>query len=378
MKRITFYIAIAFTVTLVMGSMVPKDASGVNARVKDIAHVEGVRANQLYGYGLVVGLSGSGDSQQVINFTSKIMTNVFEKLGVIVEDRRQNFISRNIAIVMVTTDIPPFTKPGARIDVLISTVGDAKSLKGGVLLQTPLQGADNEIYAVAQGPLSISGAENLGGQAQSVVKGHTTVATIPSGAIVEREIPFDLFGGNFINLVLMDPDFTTSTRLVRAINSFFDDIASSISPAVVKIKVPEAYLGVENIIEFISEIEDISVSPDSVAKIIINERTGTIVVGKHVRISTVAVAHGNLTITITESPEASQPSPFGGGKTEVIPSTEIVIDETRSQLKVVPEGTTVHDVARTLNILGVTPRDLIAIFQAIKKAGALHSELVIM
>jgi len=279
---------------------------------------------------------------------------------------------------MITADIPPFVKPGTKIDVLISTIGDAKTLKGGVLLQTPLQGADNEVYAVAQGPVSISGAENLSGQGQQVVKGHTTVATIPSGAIVEREISFNLFNDRYIHLVLKDPDFTTSTRLVRAINSFFDGVASSVSPALVKVDVPAEYIGATDIIRFISDLEEIGVSPDSVAKIIINERTGTIVVGKNVRISTVAVAHGNLTITISESPEVSQPSPFGGGNTEVIPNTEIAIDESRAQLKVMPEGTTVHDVARTLNVLGVTPRDLIAIFQAIKRAGALHAELVVM
>ena len=355
-----------------------KDAAGVTVRVKDIAYVDGVRENQLFGYGVVVGLSGTGDSQQVVNFTTKMLTNVFEKLGVIIENREQNFISKNIAIVMVTANIPAFAKPGTRLDILVSTVGDAKSLKGGVLLQTSIQGADNEVYAVAQGPLSISGSENLQGQGQSVVKGVSTVATIPSGAIVEREIPFNIFDGDYIDLVLRDPDFTTSTRLVRAIGNVFGSVAMPLSPAVVRVNVPDEYLGVQRLIGFISEIEDISVSPDSIARIIINERTGTIVVGKDVRISTVAVAHGNLTITITESPEVVQPSPFGGGQTEVIPSTEIEIDEQRAQLKVVAEGATVHDVARTLNILGVTPRDLIAIFQAIKKAGSLHAELVVM
>ncbi len=378
MKRSTYHLIILTILTLSIAICGIKAAYGVTVRVKDVAHVQGVRANQIYGYGIVIGLSKTGDSQQVINFTTKIMANVFEKLGVIISEREQKFISRNIALVMVTADIPAFAKPGSRMDVLVSTVGDAKSLKGGVLLQTPLQGADNAVYAVAQGPVSISGSENLGGQAQSVVKGHTTVATIPSGAIVEREIPFNIFNDNYINLVLKAPDFTTSTRLVRAINSSFEDIASPISPAVVRVELPERFIKNENIIEFISELEDISVSPDSVAKIIINERTGTIVVGKDVKLSTVAVAHGNLTITITESPEASQPSPFGGGQTEVIPNTNINIDESRAQLKVMPESTTVHDVARTLNVLGVTPRDLIAIFQAMKKAGSLHAELVLM
>ena len=355
-----------------------KDASSVTARIKDIAYIQGVRENQLYGYGIVVGLAGTGDSQQVINFTTRILTNVFEKMGVIIADREQDFISKNIAIVMVTANVPPFVKPGTRLDVLVSTIGDSKSLKGGVLLQTPLQGADNNVYAVAQGPVSISGAENLGGQAQTVVKDHTTVAAIPSGAIIEQEIPFEIFDDKFINLILRNPDFTTSTRLVRAIDNVFEDMATPVSPALVRVEVPNEYLGALNIINFISEIEDISVSPDSVAKVIINERTGTIVVGKDVRISTVAVAHGNLTITITENPEAIQPAPFGAGQTEIIPHTDIEIDEARAQLKVVPEGTTVHDVARTLNILGVTPRDLIAIFQAIKKSGSLHAELVIM
>lgn len=377
MKRKTYVILILVAI-LFQGALDVEDASGVSVRVKDIAHVKGVRDNQLYGYGVVVGLSGTGDSQQVINFTTRILTNVFEKLGVIVADREQDFISKNIAIVMVTADIPAFANPGTRIDVLVSTIGDAKTLKGGVLMQTPLQGADNEVYAIAQGPLSLSGAENLGGQAKSVIKGHTTVATVPSGAIVEREIPFNLFNNRFINLVLRDPDFTTSTRLVKAIDTAYAGIASSVSPAVVRVQVPEESLGHAKMIEFVAEIEDLSVTPDAVAKIIINERTGTIVVGKNVRISTVAVAHGNLTISITESPEAMQPSPFGAGQTEVIPSTNIEIDEDRAQMKVMAEGTTVRDVARALNILGVTPSDLISIFQAIKRSGSLHAELVIM
>ncbi|MGR3218349.1 MAG: flagellar basal body P-ring protein FlgI [Candidatus Anammoxibacter sp.] len=376
--RQQIYLIIIVIVGLFVSAVNLKDASGVNVRIKDIAYVDGIRENQLYGYGVVVGLSGTGDSQQVINFTTKILTNVFEKLGVIIENRQQNFISKNIAIVMVTANIPAFVKPGSKIDIVISTIGDAKSLKGGVLLQTAIQGADNVVYAVAQGPLSISGAENLAGEAQTLVKGVSTVATIPSGAIVEREIPFNLFDGKYIDLVLRDPDFTTSTRLVRAINNIFEDVSTSLSPGLVRVNVPDIYLGVAKLIGFIAQLEDISVTPDSIARIIINERTGTIVVSKDVRISTVAVAHGNLTITITESPQASQPSPFGGGDTTVIPKTSINIDEEDAHLMVVAEGASVHDVALSLNILGVSPRDLIAIFQAIKRAGALHAELVIM
>ena len=372
-----FLIIIAI-VGLLVSAVNLKDASGVNVRIKDIAYVDGIRENQLYGYGVVVGLSKTGDSQQVINFTTKMLTNVFEKLGVIIENRQQNFISKNIAIVMVTANIPAFAKPGSKIDVVISTIGDAKSLKGGVLLQTSMQGADNVVYAVAQGARSISGAENLGGEAQTVVKGVPTVATIPSGAIVEREIPFNIFDGKYIDLVLRDPDFTTSTRLVRAIDNIFEGVATPLSPGLVRINVPDEYLGVSRLIGFIAELEDISVTPDSIARIIINERTGTIVVGKDVRISTVAVAHGNLTITITENPEASQPSPFGGGETTIIPKTNIEIDEEDAHLMVVAEGASVHDVALSLNILGVSPRDLMAIFQARKRAGALHAELIIM
>lgn len=371
-------IAITFILTLLTITMDLQISSAITVRVKDIAYVEGVRENQLYGYGLVVGLLGTGDSQQVVDFTTRILANVYEKLGVIIPNRQQDFISRNIALVMITADIPAFVKPGTRLDVLVSTVGDAKSLKGGVLLQTALQGADGEVYAVAQGPVSIGSAESLGGQAQQAVKNHPTVGTIPNGAIIEQEIPFDLFHGKYINLVLKDPDFTTSTRLVRAINNRFEGIATPISPALVRLEPTPDRLGPENIIQFISDLEEIPVSPDSVAKVIINERTGTIVVGKEVRISTVAIAHGNLTITIMETPEASQPSPFGAGATEVLPRTDIQIDETRAQLRVIPESATVSDVARALNILGVTPRDLISIFQAIKKSGSLHAELILM
>ncbi len=366
---------LAFFIVISATFIVEKPCIGyITTRVKDIAHIQGARENQLFGYGLVIGLAGTGDTI-TFKFTQRLAVNIFEKLGVLVTE--DDFRSRNIAAVMVMTNTPPFARPGDKIDVTVSSLGDASSLEGGILLQTPLQGADYEVYAVAQGAISIGGY-NLGAEAQRVRKNHANTASIPGGGIVEKEIPFSLFSGTTINLVIKDPDFTTANRLAKSINSEFPNTAQAQDAAIVRIEPPEEFRTRDTIVHFISRLEKLPISPDTMARIIINERTGTIVAGENVRISTVAIAHGNLSITITERPEVSQPFPFSDGETVEVPRSEIEVHEEEAKLNIIQEGVTISEVARALNVLGVTPRDLISIFQAIKKAGALHAELIIM
>ncbi|MDR4505548.1 MAG: flagellar basal body P-ring protein FlgI [Candidatus Scalindua sp.] len=346
-------------------------------RVKDISSIQGMRDNYLFGYGLIVGLQGTGDSTS-FGFTSRLAKNVFEKLGVVTTD--EDFDSKNIAAVLVTAQVHSFAKPGDRIDLLLSSVGDAKSLEGGVLVHTVLQGIDNEVYAVAQGPLSIGGGFNVGGKAADTRKNIATTANIPNGAFIEKEIPVHLFFGNAIRVNLHESDFTTARRLMNVVNSKYPGAAQAISAANVEITPPKEFRTMNMITQFISQIEELPVTPDAIARVIINERTGTIVAGENVRISTVAIAHGSLTITINERQEVSQPGPFApaSATTEVLDRTSIDIGEEEGKLNVIPEGATISEIARGLNVLGVTPRDLIAIFQAIQKAGALHAELILM
>ncbi|WP_347274352.1 flagellar basal body P-ring protein FlgI [Candidatus Kuenenia sp.] len=344
-------------------------------RIKDIAYVQGVRENQLYGYGIVIGLQGTGDNSQIFKLTSQMAVNVFEKLGVLMDEK--DFFSKNTAVVMVTTNIPAFARPGDKLDITLSSIGDCKSLEGGVLLQTALQGADNEVYAVAQGALTVGGY-SIEGDAQSVRKNIATTAHISNGAIVEKEIHTTFLKGQSLNIVLRDPDFTTSTRVTELINNIYPNSSVAVDAAVINIRPPQGFQSDETIVKFISTLEELYIKTDSVAKIIINERTGTIVADQHVRISTVAVAHGNLSITIKEEKEVSQPNMLGAGETRDMERTDIQVSEEKSRLTVLQEGVSISDVARALNVLGVTPRDLISIFQAIKKAGALHAELVIM
>lgn len=344
-------------------------------RIKDIAYVQGVRENQLYGYGIVIGLQGTGDNSQIFKLTSQMAVNVFEKLGVLMDEK--DFFSKNTAVVMVTTNIPAFARPGDKLDITLSSIGDCKSLEGGVLLQTALQGADNEVYAVAQGALTVGGY-SIEGDAQSVRKNIATTAHISNGAIVEKEIHTTFLKGQALNIVLRDPDFTTSIRVTELINNIYPNSSVAVDAAVINIRPPQGFQSDETIVKFISTLEELYIKTDSVAKIIINERTGTIVADQHVRISTVAVAHGNLSITIKEEKEVSQPNMLSTGETKDMARTDIQVSEEKSRLTVLQEGVSISDVARALNVLGVTPRDLISIFQAIKKAGALHAELVIM
>lgn len=348
----------------------------ITTRIKDITYVQGVRDNYLFGYGLVVGLQGTGD-RTTFTFTRQLAKNVFEKLGVVTSTTA--FDSDNIAAVLITAKIHSFAKPGDRIDALISSVGDARSLEGGVLIHTTLQGIDNEVYAVAQGPLSIGGY-NVSGAAEQTRKNIATTAYIPGGALVEKEIPVHVFFENAIRLSLFDNDFTTAHRLMSVVNIIYPGSAHAISAGEVEIVPPQEFRSIDKITQFISMIEELPISPDAIARVVINERTGTIVAGENVRISTVAVAHGDLTITINERQEASQPPPFAptSATTQVLDRTTIDVEEKEGKLHVIPDGVNISEIARALNVLGVTPRDLISIFQAIKKAGALHAELIIM
>lgn len=374
MNTIFRYLALSFFSVFVLFLATPDKSAQADVRVKDIAYIQGVRDNQLYGYGLVTGLQGTGDSQ-IFKITRQMAVNIFQKMGVLISD--SDFFSKNVAAVMITTNIPAFARPGDKLDIIISSIGDSKSLEGGVLLQTALQGADNEVYAVAQGPLSIGGY-NVEGQSSSTRKNISTTAYISNGAIVEKEIQSSILYGKSLSVVLRDPDFTTANRLVDAINNLYPNSSKAVDSAVVNIIPPSDFQSEDTIVRFVANIEELYIKPDSVARVIINERTGTIVAGENVRIATVAIAHGNLSITISEKPEVSQPNVLSSGKTEKVQRTDIQISEEEKRLLVLQEGVMISDVARALNLLGVTPRDLISIFQAIKRAGALRAELVIM
>lgn len=343
-------------------------------RIKDIADIDGVRDNQLVGYGLIVGLDGTGDGKKSL-FTVQSMVSMLEKMGISVNSG--DIAVSNVAAVMVTAELPPFAKPGGRIDVLVNSIGDAKNLQGGTLLMTPLKAANGQIYAVAQGPVNTGGfaASGAGG---SVQKNFPTVGRVIGGALVEREVNINLNARKDLTLSLRQPDFTTVTRMTDAINAlFYDRVAAAQDAGTVQVKVPMAYLG--NIVGLVAMIEKLEVQPDITAKVVINERTGTVVMGESVRISTIAIAHGNLSIVIKESPQVSQPLPFSeNGETVVTPDTNINVEEGESQLVLMPARASIGEVVNALNALGVSPRDLIAIFQAIKAAGALQAELEVI
>ena len=342
------------------------------ARIKDVASIKGVRTNQLVGYGLVVGLNGTGDKQQT-RFTVQTLVNMLEKNGIRV-DKSQVKVA-NVAAVMVTANMSPFARIGGRLDVLVSSIGDAKSLVGGTLLMTPLKGVDGGVYALAQGPVSIGGIGASGAGATTTVN-HLLAGRIADGASVEREIPMVLDGKTNLTMMLFTPDFTTAERVADAVN-MAGASAKAVDSGTVEIRVPEGRQG--NVAAFLASIENLSVTPDTVAKVVVNERTGTVVVGENVRISTVAVSHGNLSITVKENPMVSQPLPFSeGGRTVVIPQTEMVVEQEKKNLMLVKGSATIGELVKALNAIGVTPRDLISIFQSIKAAGALQAELEII
>jgi flagellar P-ring protein precursor FlgI len=348
---------------------------GVQSRIKDLTDIEGVRENQLVGYGLVVGLNGTGDSLNAAPFTKQSLQSMLERLGV--NTRGQTLRTKNVAAVMVTANLPPFGTQGTRIDVTVSALGDATSLQGGTLIVTPLMGADGEVYAVAQGSVAVIGF-NAQGEAAQVVRGVPTTGRISNGGLIEREIPFVLNNLTTVRLALRNPDLTTARRIAAAVNSFIGQaVAEPLDPSTVGVQVPKTYHG--NIVQLLTEIEQLRVEPDQLAKIVIDERSGIIVMGQDVRVSTVAVAQGNLTVTITESPIVSQPEPFSDGETVVTPRTDITVDTDKNRrLAVVKEGVNLRQLVDGLNAIGVGPRDLIAILQAIKAAGSLQAEIEVM
>jgi flagellar P-ring protein precursor FlgI len=344
------------------------------SRIKDLANVEGVRQNQLIGYGLVVGLNGTGDTINNSPFTRQSLTAMLERLGVNI--RGQTLRTGNVAAVMVTSNLPAFSTQGTHIDVTVSALGDSKSLQGGTLLVTPLLGADGNVYAVAQGSLSIGGFQ-ASGDAASVTRGVPTVGRIANGAIIEREIDFALNRMSQVRLALRNPDFTTAKRIAAAINDYLGTpTAQPLDPSTVELTVPEQYKG--NVVALLTEIEQLQIEPDLPAKIIIDERSGIIVMGRDVRVSTVAVAQGNLTVTISESPQVSQPNPATRGQTVRIPRTRVGVQEDGRKLALVDEGVSLQQLVDGLNALGVGPRDLIAILQAIKAAGAIQADIEAM
>ncbi|MCB1682504.1 MAG: flagellar basal body P-ring protein FlgI [Rhodospirillales bacterium] len=346
------------------------------SRIKDIVDVEGVRENQLVGYGLVVGLNGTGDGLSNSPFTEQSLIAMLERLGVNV--RGENMNTGNVAAVMVTATLPPFTNQGSRIDVNVSALGDAKSLQGGTLLVTPLIAADGEVYAVGQGEVNISGF-SAEGDAQSVTQNVPTAGRIPSGAIVEREINFNLEELQEVRLALRNPDFTTSRRIAQAINGFTGTpLASAENSASVLLKRPPDYQG--SIVDLITDVELLPVQPDQPAKVVISERSGVVVMGADVRVSSVAIAQGNLTLKITETPQVSQANPFADqGQTVVVPRSDVSANVGEDvKLAVLDSGVTLQELVTSLNKLGVKPRDIITILQAIKTAGALQAEIEVM
>lgn len=350
------------------------DAIAASARIKDVVDIEGVRENQLVGYGLVVGLNGTGDSLNNSPFTRQSLQAMLERLGV--NTRGENMRTANVAAVMVTANLPPFATQGSRLDVSVAALGDADSLQGGTLLVTPLLGADGEVYAIAQGQVLINGFK-AEGDASTVISGVPTTGRISSGGLIEREIGFVLGDQRTLRLALRNPDLTTARRIALSINDFLGmPAATPEDPATVRINLPYRFNG--NIVDLLTDIEQLVVNTDMPAKVVIDENSGIIVMGADVRVSTVAIAQSGLTVTIAESPQIVQPEPLSFGVTAVEPRTDLTVSTTDSNLTLVRESVTLQQLVDGLNALGITPRDLIAILQAIKAAGALQAEIEVM
>jgi flagellar P-ring protein FlgI len=355
----------------VLATVVPMGAS--TSRIKDISHVQGVRDNQLIGYGLVVGLDRSGDSRQT-RFTTQTLSNLLKLEGIVVDPR--SIQVSNTAAVMVTATLPPFARAGGKIDVTVSSIGDANSLQGGVLLMTPLKAASGEVFAVAQGAVSIGGFAARTATA-SVQRNQPTAGRIPQGALVEREVGFELRGRPTLRLILNEADFSTANRVAQVVNRRVNlSVAEPLDSRTVEIVVPDAYR--ERIVEFISQIENEVLEVDRVAKVVLNEKTGTIIFGGQVKIAPVTIVHGALTVQIGTHFAISQPGPFSDGRTVVVPEHIVEVEEESGQQLTIGEGASIEEVVRALNAIGATPRDILAIIQAIRAAGALQSELEII
>ena len=375
MRRAPYYLRIA---ALAVGAALAAAPAPVLAfsRVKDLIEVQGIRDNMLVGYGLVVGLNGTGDSLKNAPFTQQSMQTMLERLGV--NTRGQVMQTKNVAAVMVTASLPAFAAPGTRIDVSVSAMGDAKNLQGGTLLVTPLFGADGQIYALGQGPVAIGGFAAQG-DASSITRGVPTAGRIANGAIVEKDTGFKLASLSTLKLSLHNPDLTTATRIAKAVNAYLGGSAArATDPSNIELAVPANYPG--GVMALLTDIEQVRVEPDNGAKVVIDENSGVIVMGADVRISTVAIAQGNLTIKVNETPQVSQPAPFSeGGETVVVPRTNIQIDDSKgNKMTVLKDGVSLQHVVDGLNALGVGPRDIISILQAIKAAGALQADIQVI
>jgi flagellar P-ring protein precursor FlgI len=359
---------------LALALTAPWAADAASVRIKDIVNVQGVRGNDLVGYGLVVGLNGTGDSLRSIPFTEDSLINLLERLGVNIEG--EDVKAKNVAAVIVTATLPPFARSGSEIDATISAIGDANSLLGGTLVLTPLLAADGNVYAVAQGTV-IAGGFEAEGSAETVTQGVPTSGVIPSGARIEQEVNFAFDELRTVRLALRDPDFTTAQRIQGAINREVGlEVARTLDSGTIDVAVPAAFAN--RVAAFVSAIENLPVTPDLAARVVVDQRSGTIVVGADVRISEVAVSQGNLTVRVTETPQVSQPNPFGEGETVVVPRTDVEVDtQANNRIAVLNEGTTLAELVQGLNALGVGPRDLIDILSAIKAAGALHAEFIV-
>jgi flagellar P-ring protein precursor FlgI len=350
--------------------LAPRDAAAV--RIKDIATFSGVRDNQLTGYGLVVGLSGTGDKKDSA-FTMRTMVNMMEKMGVRVDMKQMK--PKNVAAVMLTARMPVSAKPGTRLDVTVSSLGDSTSLLGGVLVQTPLKGVDGKVYALAQGALAVGGFSVTGNQAQAQ-KNVSTVAQIPGGGVVERAVPFEFNSQDHLTLSLNSPDFSTTNQIVDRINKALGGtFAKPVDSATVNLDIPSDFRG--NMVPLMASLENIEITPDTAARVVVDEKTGTIILGRDVRISRVAVAHGNLQVTVQENQDVSQPGPFSGGRTVVTPSTDLTATEEQRNLNIL-EGATLQELVDALNSVGAGPRDLISILRSMKAAGALHAHLEVI
>jgi flagellar P-ring protein precursor FlgI len=362
--------ALALTMTV---ALLAFSAPVQAARIKDIATFEGVRGNQLLGYGLVVGLNGTGDGSQSA-FTPQSLSNMLRRLGIVVDPDKVRV--KNVAAVMVTAEAPPFSRSGRTIDVTVSSIGDSKSLSGGTLLLTPLRGPDGTVYASAQGMVSVGGAFSASAGGASSQRNHPTAGRIPGGAFLERDIVFELGSRRDLRLLLRDPDFTTAARIEKSLNDAFGPgTAKAEDSGGVAVRFPEAQA--TNQVDFLSRIEDVSVDPDSPARLVFNEKTGTVVMGADLRISRVAISHGNLSIQVENAVQVSQPEAFSKGETVVTDQPTIQAKEEPARVLVLDQGASIGELVKGLNRIGATARDMIAIFQAIRAAGALQAEIIV-
>ena len=357
-----------------LSAVVLTGAAQAQSRIKDIVEFEGVRQNMLVGYGIVVGLNGTGDSLNNSPFTKQSLEGMLERLGVNTRDAT-TLNTKNVAAVMVTASLPPFAAAGAQIDVTVSALGDSKSLMGGTLLVTPLLGAGSEVYAVAQGTVQTGSVSASGASGSSITKGVPTAGRIAAGGIVEKEIGFQLASMTVLRMTLRNPDFTTARRIAEVINATYPGTAQAENGTIVSLHPPAG----RNMVEFVTDVENLQVEPDAPAKVVIDEVSGVVVMGSNVRISTVAIAQGNLTISVQETPRVSQPAPFSQGQTTTTPQSAVHVDEEKGKrLVVIHDGASLASLVAGLNALGVTPRDMISILQTIKTAGALQADISVM